>query len=293
MKGMKVLRGRHLLHDLHVCFDLMLRRSQGATRDGCDGWDDYAPYYDWENARTIGRRDLGFWRRVVAKASGPVLELGCGSGRVLIPIARTKTLQIGIDRSAPMLAIARRRAQRVSARRRPMLTRGDIRAIPLATESIAMVIAPYGILQSLIRKHDLNRTLREVARVLRPGGAFVADLVPDLPKWKPYQRQVRLHGRRKAGERVTLVESVRQNRRRGLTIFEEEFLEHAPSRGRATSRSATVTARFSLTFRTLSMTESRRRFDRAGFRVERILGGYRGQPWTPTSDTWLIVARKR
>ena len=271
----------------------MPRRSQGATRDGSDGWDDYAPYYDWENARTIGRRDLAFWRRVVAKARGPVLELGCGSGRVLIPISETKTTLIGIDRSAPMLAIAQRRAQRVSARCRPLLMRGDIRAIPLGTESIAMVIAPYGILQSLIRNPDLNRTLGEVARVLRRGGAFIADLVPDLPKWTPYHRQARLHGRRKAGERVTLVESVRQNRRRGLTIFEEEFLEHGPSRGGGTSGSTTVTARFSLTFRTLSMTESRRRFDRAGFRVERILGGYRGQPWSSTSDTWVIVARKR
>jgi ubiquinone/menaquinone biosynthesis C-methylase UbiE len=272
----------------------MPRRPIAATEDGSQGWDEYAPYYDWENARTIGRRDLAFWQRVVAKARGPVLELGCGSGRVLIPIAETTTSSlIGIDRSAPMLALAQRRSRRVRSSRRPLLVRGDIRAIPLATACIELVIAPYGILQSLIRNHDLNRTLREVARVLRPGGTFIADLVPDLPKWKPYQHQVRLHGRRKAGERVTLVESVRQNRRRGLTIFEEEFLEHAPSREGGTSRPATITARFSLTFRTLSMNESRRRLERAGFGSERIFGGYRGQPWTSTSDTWLIVVRKR
>src|SRR5262245_11694090 len=144
----------------------MPRRPGATTEDGSQGWDDYAPYYDWENARTIGRRDLAFRRRVVAQARGPVLELGCGSGRVTSGVffgrgqrkRHPRSLLIGIDRSAPMLAIAQRRGQGLSARRRPMLMRGDIRAIPLATESIEVVIAPYGILQSLTRNHDLNRS---------------------------------------------------------------------------------------------------------------------------------------
>ena len=52
-------------------------------------WDSYAEFYDWENARTFGRRDVAFWRGVVRRERGPVLELGCGTGRVLFPIART------------------------------------------------------------------------------------------------------------------------------------------------------------------------------------------------------------
>ena len=198
---------------------------------------------------------------------------------------------MGIDRSAPMLRLARRRVARLRPSRRPILIRGDIRAIPLRTASVELVIAPYGILQSLIRKPDLSRTLAETARVLRPGGRFIADLVPDLPTWEPYQRQVRLHGRHGKGQ-VTLVESVRQDRQRGLTTFDEEFIEHAPPRPGG-APAAPVTARFSLTFRTLSMAEIRRRLERTGFRVERILGGYRGQRWTSASETWLIVARKR
>jgi len=268
----------------------MSRRSIAATGDGSQGWDDYAPYYDWENARTIGTRDVAFWRRVVADARGPVLELGCGSGRVLVRIARS--FLIGIDRSAPMLRLARRRVARLHPSRRPILIRGDIRAIPLRTASVDLVIAPYGILQSLIRKPDLSRTLAETARVLRPGGLFIADLVPDLPKWEPYQRQVRLHGRHGTGQ-VTLVESVRQDRRRGLTTFEEEFVEAGPPPSADSPRRVRIAARFSLTFRTVPMTEIRRRVERAGFRVERILGGYRGQRWTSTSETWLIIARKR
>ena len=51
-------------------------------REGWQGWDEYAPFYDWENAQTLGRRDVPFWRRIAAAAGGQVLELGCGTGRV-------------------------------------------------------------------------------------------------------------------------------------------------------------------------------------------------------------------
>ena len=78
------------------------------AREGWQGWDEYAPFYDWENAQTLGRRDVPFWRRVASAAGGPVLELGCGTGRVSLPLARAGVELVGIDRSAPMLA--RRRA---------------------------------------------------------------------------------------------------------------------------------------------------------------------------------------
>ena len=56
---------------------------------GHKGWDEYAPFYDWENARTFGRRDVPFWTRLVTARGGRVLELGCGTGRVTLPLART------------------------------------------------------------------------------------------------------------------------------------------------------------------------------------------------------------
>ena len=186
----------------------------------------------------MGTRDLAFWRRVMAASSGPVIELGCGTGRVttsgsVVAGRRRKRNprsfpRIGIDLSAPMLDIARRRLKKLRPAGRPVLLRGDIRSLPIATASVALVIAPYGILQSLVRDDDLARALAEAARVLRPGGRFVADLVPDLPKWTPYRGRVRMRGKGKRGTTVTLVESVRQDRRRGLTIFDETFVERLP-----------------------------------------------------------------
>src|SRR5438477_81531 len=57
--------------------------------EGWRGWDEYAAFYDWENQRTLGRRDVAFWVQVADKIRGRVLELGCGTGRVALPLVRS------------------------------------------------------------------------------------------------------------------------------------------------------------------------------------------------------------
>ena len=57
-----------------------------------------------------------------------------------------------------------------------------------------MVLAPYGMLQSLLGERDLAATLQSVARVLEPGGVFGIDLVPDVPNWREYDNRVQLRG---------------------------------------------------------------------------------------------------
>jgi SAM-dependent methyltransferase len=252
--------------------------------EGWTGWDAYAAYYDWENARTVGRRDVPFWQSIARRERGPLLELGCGTGRLLTPIARTGAAAVGIDRSAPMLDRARTRARRLPRDRRPVLVRGDIRDLPFRPRTFGVVMAPYGMLQSLVREDDLQRTLTSVARSLRRGGLFGIDLVPDLPAWQEYQRRVSLRGRMPAGSTVTLIESVRQDRRRQLTIFDQRFVE--------THKGKRTTREFSLRFRTLPVPDVTARLERAGFRIEAVLGDYAGRPWDPRADVWVILARK-
>jgi len=261
------------------------RTARPKPSEGWHGWDDYAAYYDWENARTVGRRDVAFWRRTIARESVPTLELGCGTGRLLVPLARSGARMTGIDRSTPMLARTRVRARSLGPVARPWLLRADIRALPFPSASFGVVMAPYGLLQSLVRESDLSQLLDEVRRVLTPGGLFGIDLVPDLPKWREYTGRVSLKGASARGSEITLVESVRQDRRRGLTMFDETFVERP--------RSAPPTRRsFTLTFRTLSMDAVLRRLERRGFAIEARWGSYEGDPWTPGADVWLVMARK-
>jgi ubiquinone/menaquinone biosynthesis C-methylase UbiE len=253
--------------------------------DGSAGWDQYAPFYDWENARTVARRDVAFWQRLAIAQDDPVLELGCGTGRISVPVARAGARVVGIDLSEPMLARARRRLTRSHLAHRALLVRGDIRRLPFRSRrGFGLVMAPYGILQSLTREGDLRAALESVHRVLRRGGLFGADLVPDLPRWREYRRRTSLSGPR-GRSTIKLVESVRQDRNRKLTIFDHEYVER---RGRERR-----SHRFTLTFRTLSVPEMTRRFERAGFAVEAVLGDYQGGPWDDRADVWVILARKR
>lgn len=252
---------------------------------GWHGWDDYAPYYDWENAQTVGRRDVKFWIDLARRSGGAVLELGCGTGRLSVPVAKVAPGFVGIDRSAPMLRRLQTRLRRARLGSRARVIRGDIRALPFRRRvRFGLVMAPYGMLQSLITDADLRATLTAVASVVAKGGRFVVDLVPDLPRWQEYDRRVSLKGRRPGGGRLTLIETVRQDYDKRLTIFDQEFVEHVD--GRRTVHQV------SIAFRTLTVTQTSRRLERAGFRIESVLGDYRGRAWSPESDVWVIVGRR-
>jgi len=252
---------------------------------GWEGWDSYAAFYDWENAQTVQRRDVAFWQRLAAAAEGDVLELGCGTGRVSLPVAKHGTPLIGIDRSAPMLARARRRVVRAGLEARVRLVRGDIRVLPFRPRRFSLVMAPYGILQSLVRERDLGATLESAARVLRKGGRLGIDLVPDLPVWSEYEGKKTLSGHMGRDTHVSLVESVRQDRAKKLTIFDQRYTTVRGSERRLHC--------FSLTFRTLTVPQMARRLERAGFVVDAVLGDYRGGPWDARADVWVLLTRKR
>jgi SAM-dependent methyltransferase len=163
--------------------------------------------------------------------------------------------------------------------------RGDIRALPFSSDQFRVVLAPYGMLQSLTRDEDLDAATAEAVRVLKPGGLFGVDLVPDLIAWDEYRNHVRLRGRSRGGGSVVLVESVSQDRKRGLTIFEESFVRVT---GRRRERH-----RFSLTFRTLPIDAVIARLEGAGLEIEALLGDYEGSAWDSRADVWIVIARKR
>jgi hypothetical protein len=84
---------------------------------------------------------------------------------------------------------------------------------------------------------------------------------------------------------VSLVESVRQDRRRKLTFFDQLY---TTLQGRTRREH-----RFSLTFRTLTVPQMTRRLEHAGFTIDAALGDYRGGPWDRRADVWVILASAR
>jgi hypothetical protein len=124
-----------------------------------------------------------------------------------------------------------------------------------------------------------------VARVIERRGVFGLDLASDVPKWREYSNRVQLRGRAGRGLHLTLIESVRQDRSRRRTTFEQRYVERR--------KGASSERRFKLTFRTLTVHEMADRLSHAGFIVEHVLGDYRGRPWDERADVWIILAKKR
>jgi len=259
---------------------------------GHEGWDDYAPFYDWENAQTLGKRDVPFWinisRQMLAEWPARrrrVLELGSGTGRVTFPLARDGVRIVGIDRSAEMLQRARLRRRRLRTKVSIQLVRGDIRRLPFPHGTFPLVIAPYGVLQSLLRARDLAATLSAVHDTLAPGGIFGLELVADLPAWKEYANRVTLQGRRRNGARITLTESVRQDRKKNLTLFDQAYEERRGGK--------VIRKQFTLTFRTLTVPQMAARLKKTGFDAVTPLGDYQGSPWDLRAEAWILLAQKR
>jgi SAM-dependent methyltransferase len=149
-----------------------------AGRDGgsYDAIPDFGALYDAVPAYAA-RRDVAFYVEEAARAGGPVLELGCGTGRVLLPTARAGATVTGLDASAEMLerCAAKLAAEPDEVRARVTLRRADARDFALGT-TFDLVSAPFRILQHLVTVDDQLRCLACVARHVAPGGRFAFDV---------------------------------------------------------------------------------------------------------------------
>lgn len=130
------------------------------------------------------RDDLHFYRRLADDHGGPVLELGCGSGRVTAALAQQGVEVVALDREAAMLARAEARLQRAGVAERVTLQQGDMRELERADalgDGFALVLAPFNTLMHAYTLDEQDATLRGARARLRPGGGFACDLfVPDF-----------------------------------------------------------------------------------------------------------------
>jgi SAM-dependent methyltransferase len=139
-----------------------------------------AALYDWEYRRR--RDDVRFYRWLADERGGPVLDLGCGTGRLMVPLLADGHVVVGLDHSPAMLAGAAERLARLPAarRRRALLVRGDLRTVAFAPRFAFAIVAFHGI-QHLVTDGDLLRFLRRARAALIPGGWLAFDVFAPEP----------------------------------------------------------------------------------------------------------------
>jgi SAM-dependent methyltransferase len=135
-----------------------------------------ADLYDFvEPYRT--RPDVAFFVDQALESGGPVLELGCGTGRVLIPTARAGIPIVGLDRSPEMLAVCRQKVQQEPSQvqSRMSLIEGDIRQFELS-QQFALVTIPFRPFQHLVEVEEQLDCLECIHRHLDDEGTLVLDV---------------------------------------------------------------------------------------------------------------------
>jgi SAM-dependent methyltransferase len=117
--------------------------------------------------------DIDFYVRLAIESGGPVLEVGVGSGRIAVPTALAGITVVGVDRSGPMLDLARAkaRAQGVSLE----LVRADMRELP-ELGTFPLVTVPFRALLHLRDDAERLGVLRSLRARLEPGGLLAFDV---------------------------------------------------------------------------------------------------------------------
>jgi len=116
--------------------------------------------------------DVEFYVEQARESGGPVLELGCGTGRILIPTALAGVECVGLDASPEMLAVLREKSPPANVQ----LVSGQLESFDLGERRFRLISAPFRVLQHLLDVEVQLAALANVRRHLAPGGAFVFDV---------------------------------------------------------------------------------------------------------------------
>lgn len=229
-------------------------------------YDEIARLYDpWSASVT---EDVGFYVDLAVQAGGPVVELGVGTGRIAIPIARAGVRVIGVDSSAGMLGICRAGAEEAGVAELLDLRLGDLRDPPV-DERVDLAISPFRALLHLRSDTDRLQALTAARTLLEPGGRLAFDV------FEPSREDVEeTHARwieREPG------------------IFERADWDLG-------ARTLTLSVRgpqgaTTMALAWLSPPEWRALIERAGFEVEALYGWFDGRPYAGGEDTVWIARR--
>ena len=233
--------------------------------------------------------DLDLYLALAARTGGPILELGVGSGRLAVPLARAGHAVTGVDLDPAMLRRCRESAARAGRRAVANLTliEGDARDLPPAPGPFALVFVALNSLLVFGSRDDQRRTLRAMAGHLAPGGLAVIDVwLPDADDLARYDGRLGLEYTREdpeTGHLVTKFASAYHDAATGTVdltaIFDVGVQGEPPRRWVRHDR-----------LRLIGADELSGFAEDAGLTIEVLAGGYDLSPIAPGDDRAVLVS---
>jgi len=249
-------------------------------------YDVYAQFYDLEFGGLSD--DLLMIQQFAARCGSPILELACGTGRLLLPLAREGYQVTGIDVSPAMLEAARHKIEAEDLGDRITLVEQDMRELDLPVRFQLAFVAVNSFMH-LLNTEDQLAALRRIRAHLNPGGLLLLDLFhPDLNRLLDSRGQVALD--RESTEPETGQRLMRFSTQKvdiaQQTIHVTYILDRMDGEGRIQR------TLFPFSVRYLFRYELELLLRHAGFEIEAIYGSYDLDDFGCESEKMIAVARR-
>jgi SAM-dependent methyltransferase len=248
-------------------------------------FDAFARYYDADYGAFLD--DVPFFRELARRAGGRVIELMCGSGRLLVPLAQAGIQVTGVDISAGLLEKARARIAASHLSKRVVLHQSDIRHdIPPGPFGLAIVA-----LNSFMHLESTDDQLAALANIhgaLEPGGILALDLFnPDPRELLRHNGECVLDKTFRLDGGILVQKFVVQSVDMAGQINNVTFIYDELDADGIVRRRAIPFA-----MRWLYRYEAEHLLVRAGFELHAVYGSYDLDEYASDSPLMLIVARK-
>ena len=268
-----------------------MQTSSGATMMPYESIPDFGTLYDAVPAYGA-RGDVRFYAEEARQAGGRVLELGCGTGRVLLAMARAGAQVTGVDASGEMLARCRTMIalEDPEIQARVHVHQADARDFSLA-HRFALVVAPFRIFQHLTEIEDQRRCLAAISRHLEPGGRLVFDVFNPNFTYLVRDRTTEVEDtpRMRMADGRTLRRTFRVTRVRWLEQVSDTELIYfvAPHDGGPEQRYVQAFG-----MRWYLRAELEHLLARAGFQIDATYGDFDRSPLTEASPEMVVSASR-
>lgn len=244
-----------------------------------------ADLYDFDYPITA---DVSFWVELAKRANFPVLELGCGTGRLLVPIAKAGVLATGVDASGRMLDLASKKARAEGVEGRLNFAMADMANFHLDIRGYTLCFAARNSFMHLLTKEEQESCLASVREHLIENGLLAIDVFNPKLEQVIGVRGVVAHDYTKYHPGLKRI--VTKRTRRTVDPFEQR--QHLTYEYDLVGDDKTDRFSADVELRYVFRPEMILLLEKNGFAIEDIYGDYDFSPLRSSSPTMIFVARK-